>query len=239
MHVAQWGTIVRTPTVTDARATVEIRTTVQNDGTAAANGTVETVILDRDSRSVGQASAPTAFVASANRSMMTMATTTVEIDRPHRWSIDDPYLYTVVTRIRANNAVVDEVRTTFGIRTIEYVAEKGLMLNGVPVYMKGVCLHHDLGALGAAAFDRGIERQLQIMKTLGVNAIRTSHNPPAPALLDFADRMGFVVMDEIFDEWKQNKTRFGYGQFFDDWSERDVRDFVDRKSTRLNSSHRQ
>ena len=102
------------------------------------------------------------------------------------------------------------------------------MLNGVHVPMKGVCLHHDLGALGAAAYDRGIERQLQIMKALGVNAIRTSHNPPAPALLDIADRMGFVVMDEVFDEWKQNKTRFGYGQFFDQWSETDTRDFVRR-----------
>jgi len=155
-------------------------------------------------------------------------TATIPVDRPHRWSIDDPYLYTVVTRVYQRNSLVDEIRTPFGIRTVEFVAEKGLMLNGVHVPMKGVCLHHDLGALGAAAYDRGIERQLQIMKTMGVNAIRTSHNPPAPALLDFADRMGFVVMDEVFDEWKQNKTRFGYGQFFDEWSERDTRDFVRR-----------
>src|SRR4030095_833243 len=184
--------------------------------------------VDRDGRSVGQGSAPIALLASPTRSVVTMVTTTVAIDRPHRWSIDDPYLYTVVTRLRTNNIVVDETRTPFGIRTVEFVAEKGLMLNGVHVPMRGVCLHHDLGALGAAAFDRGIERQLQIMKSMGVNAIRTSHNPPAPALLDFADRMGFVVMDEVFDEWKQNKTRFGYGQFFDDWSERDVRGFVQR-----------
>ena len=122
----------------------------------------------------------------------------------------------------------DVARTTFGIRTIAFTPTGGLMVNGAHVQMFGVCLHHDLGPLGAAAFDRGIERQLQTMKAMGVNAIRTSHNPPAPALLDLADRMGFVVMDEVFDEWKRNKTRFGYGQFFDEWSERDVRDFVRR-----------
>jgi beta-galactosidase len=228
VHVAHWGTIVRTPTITDARASVEIRTTVQNDGTAAANAAVETAILDRDGRSVGQTSQAIAVISSPSRTMIQMVNATIQVDRPHRWSIDDPYLYTVVTRLRSNNSVIDEVRTPFGIRTVEFVEGKGLMLNGVHVPIQGVCLHHDLGALGAAAFDRGIERQLQIMKTMGVNAIRTSHNPPAPALLDFADRMGFVVMDEAFDEWKQNKTRFGYGQFFDEWSERDMRDYIRR-----------
>jgi beta-galactosidase len=228
VHVAQWGTVVRTPTITDSRATVEIRNEVRNDGASAATVTVEATILDRDGRSVGRTEARATIPANASTEVLA----SVPVDRPHRWSIDDPYLYAVVTRLRQGAAtapaLVDEVRTAFGIRTIDFQPERGLFLNGVHVPMKGVCLHHDLGALGAAAFDRGIERQLQIMKRMGVNAIRTSHNPPAPALLDFADRMGFVVMDEVFDEWKQNKTRFGYGQFFDVWSERDVRDFVRR-----------
>jgi beta-galactosidase len=230
LHVSHWGTIVRTSGITDARAAVEIRTALQNDGTTPAGTTVEVAIVDREGRTVANTNGGTTLTAGASATVPV----TVPVDRPHRWSIDDPYLYTAVTRVRTagqagrSGAIIDEVRTPFGIRTVDFVAGKGLMLNGVHVPIQGVCLHHDLGALGAAAFDRGIERQLQIMKSMGVNAIRTSHNPPAPALLDFADRMGFVVMDEIFDEWKQNKTRFGYGQFFEEWSERDTRDYVRR-----------
>ena len=121
----------------------------------------------------------------------------LDIPKPHRWSIEDPYLYTVEPTLTNG----DLVRVPLGLRTIEFTTEGGFLLNGRRVPIQGVCLHHDLGALGAAAFDRGIERQLEIMKSMGVNAIRTSHNPPAPALLDSADRMGFVVMDEAFDEW--------------------------------------
>jgi beta-galactosidase len=232
VHVAHWGTTIRTPEITDARATVVVRTTVQNQGTVAApaNAVVETTIRDGNGRTVGRGEARASIASGASADL----TAAITIDRPHRWSIDDPYLYGATTRVLVAGAAnrtpapVDLVQTTFGVRTVSFTPEKGFLLNGVKVPLRGVCLHHDLGALGAAAFDRGIERQLQIMKAMGVNAIRTSHNPPAPALLDHADRLGFVVMDEVFDEWKQNKTRFGYGQFFDAWSERDVRDFVRR-----------
>ncbi len=224
VHVAHWGTTIRTPEITDARATVVVRTTVQNQGTAAAASVVETTILDRAGRAVGKGQAR----AIVGEGATTDLTATIAVTRPHRWSIDDPYLYSASTRVLVNGAPVDIVSTPFGVRTIEFTPEQGFLLNGVKVPLRGVCLHHDLGALGAAAYDRAIERQLQIMKSMGVNAIRTSHNPPAPALLDAADRLGFVVMDEVFDEWKQNKTRFGYGQFFDEWSERDVRGFIQR-----------
>ena len=230
VHVAQWGTTVRTPEITDARATVAIKTVVQNQAASPADIVVETTVLDQSGRVVNKAQTRARVDAGATGDVAT----DVAVARPHRWSVADPYLYVAATRVMVAAAAgkppvaVDDVRTSFGVRTIEFTPEKGFLLNGVRVPLRGVCLHHDLGALGAAAFDRGIERQLQIMKSMGVNAIRTSHNPPAPALLDFADRMGFVVMDEVFDEWKQNKTRFGYGQFFDEWSERDVRDFVRR-----------
>jgi beta-galactosidase len=123
---------------------------------------------------------------------------------------------------------VDASITPFGIRTFEFTVDKGFFLNGKHVTIKGVCEHHDQGSLGAAVHKRAIERQLEILKTMGCNAIRTSHNPPDPALLDLCDRMGFLVMDESFDEWKQSKTMFGYGRFFDEWSERDLTDMIHR-----------
>ena len=228
VHIAHWGTTIRTPEITDARATVVVRTTVMNQSGAAVASIVETNLTDGAGAPIGRGQGRASIPAGATADV----TTTITLNRPHRWSIDDPYLYRARSTVRVENGtggtIVDQATTTFGVRTIEFTPEQGFLLNGRKVPLNGVCLHHDLGALGAAAYDRGIERQLQIMKTMGVNAIRTSHNPPAPALLDFADRMGFVVMDEIFDEWKQNKTRFGYGQFFDEWSERDVKDFVRR-----------
>lgn len=234
VHIAHWGTTIRTPEITSARATVVVRTTVQNQSNEAARGMVETTLRDHAGGVVGRGDASVTIAAGASAD----ASITITLNRPHRWSIDDPYLYGATTRLSVGKSAetskslaiidTDGVSTVFGIRTAEFTAEQGFLLNGVKVPLKGVCLHHDLGALGAAAYDRAIERQLEIMKKMGVNAIRTSHNPPAPALLDLADRMGFVVMDEVFDEWKQNKTRFGYGQFFDEWSERDVRDFVRR-----------
>ena len=127
-----------------------------------------------------------------------------------------------------NGNVVDTYETSFGIRTFEFTTDKGFFLNGKHVNIKGVCLHHDLGSLGAAVNKRAIERQLEIMKSMGCNAIRTSHNPPAPELLDLCDRMGFLVMDEAFDEWIRNKTMYGYGRFFDEWSERDLTDMIRR-----------
>lgn len=209
-RIAHWGVTARATEITDARARVDVRTAVESDSAAPVN--VQTVIRDREGRPVARAEG----TASAPISL--------EIPKPRRWSIEDPYLYTVESTLTSG----DSVRVPFGLRTIEFTTDGKFLLNGRHVPLQGVCLHHDLGPLGAAAFDRGIERQLQIMKAMGVNAIRTSHNPPAPALLDFTDRMGFVVMDEAFDEWKQNKTRFGYGQFFDEWSERDIRDMVRR-----------
>ena len=116
----------------------------------------------------------------------------------------------------------DFLGTDFGIRTVEFTKDRGMLINGRRVQVKGVCDHHDLGCLGSAVNRRAIQRQLQILKGMGCNAIRTSHNPPDPALLELCDAMGFVVMDEAFDEWKHSKTPRGYGRFFDEWSERDI-----------------
>ncbi len=123
---------------------------------------------------------------------------------------------------------MDSYETVFGIRTIKFDAARGLLVNGEPVEIKGVCNHHDLGALGAAVNLRALERQLEILKEMGVNAIRTSHNPPAPELLDLADRMGFLVMDEAFDAWRRSKKKNDYHLLFDDWHEKDLRALVRR-----------
>ena len=141
---------------------------------------------------------------------------------PSLWSTESPLLYTALTEVSVGGKPVDALRTAFGIRSFEFTLDKGFFLNGKHLPIQGVCLHHDQGYLGAKAYERAIERQLEIMKAMGCNAIRTSHNPPAPALLDLCDRLGFLVVDEAFDEWKEAKQPFGYSRFFDQWSERDL-----------------
>ena len=153
---------------------------------------------------------------------------TIRIVRPHRWDITDPYLYTLETEMCVGSEVIDCVRTRFGLRTTEWDADRGFLLNGRVVKLHGVCLHHDLGCIGSAVHRRALQRQLEILTAAGVNAIRTAHNPPAPELLDLCDEMGLLVMDEAFDEWRSGKTRGGYSRFFDEWYERDLRDLVER-----------
>src|SRR5205085_6332758 len=133
-----------------------------------------------------------------------------------------------VTTLASGGAVVDEVETPFGIRTIAFDPERGFLLNGRRVAIQGVCNHHDLGALGTAVHPRALERQIELLKEMGANAIRTSHNPPAPELLELCDRMGMVVMVEAFDCWKAGKRRNDYQQLFVDWHEKDLRAMVRR-----------
>ena len=131
----------------------------------------------------------------------------LKVASPVLWSDERPYVYKVVSQLDQGGRVVDRYETPLGIRTFHFDVNRGFFLNGKPVKIRGVCNHHDLGALGAAVNTRAIERQLQILKEMGVNGIRTSHNPPAPELLELADRMGFIVMDEAFDMWKIAKAK--------------------------------
>ncbi len=147
---------------------------------------------------------------------------------PRRWDIERPYLYDLVTEVMDGERVLDRYVTPFGMRTIAFGKEHGFELNGKQVKLQGVCLHSDLGPLGMTVNRRAIERELQIMKAAGVNAIRTSHNPPSPELLEYADKLGFVVIDEAFDMWRMPKVINGYSKYFDDWSERDARDMAHR-----------
>lgn len=152
----------------------------------------------------------------------------IAVENPVLWSLDNPYMYTLRTKVMRNNEVIDEEDTRFGFRTIAFDCNKGFFLNGEHVKIKGVCMHHDLGALGAAVNKVAIRRQLRIMKEMGVNAIRTSHNMPAVELMDLADEMGLLVADESFDMWRMPKREYDYARFFDKWAKKDIRNFVRR-----------
>jgi len=224
VHVARWGTFVTTPVVSDAEATVLARTEVRNRGNAPVQVVVETVVVDEDDEAVAQEESK-AVIPAAGRA-------TVEplllVARPQRWDVDRPYRYRVATTVRQGGAILDRYLTPFGIRTVGIGRDTGFVLNGRRLPIQGVCLHHDLGALGTAVSTRATLRQLRILKAMGTNAIRTSHNPPAPELLDAADRLGFIVLDEAFDEWRKTKVDNGHGTFFDEWGETDLRDMIRR-----------
>jgi beta-galactosidase len=218
IHIAHWGVFVTTAQASSEAAKVTVRTRVANESGADAGLTVEAAILDRTGSTVGSAQS----ASSAARGSESETSQEIAIARPALWSPDAPVLYSAVTRVRKNGKVLDEVVTPFGIRTLEWSAEKGLLLNGRSIKLAGGSVHHDNGPLGAMAFDRAEERRVQLLKSAGFNAVRTSHNPPSPAFLDACDRLGLLVLDEAFDTWKASKAKFDYGRNFDEWWQRDI-----------------
>jgi len=231
VHVAQWGVFVTTPVIGKDSATVDVKVTVQNDTAATPSVQVSTAIfaLDGAGTKSGPAlvsSAPSTVKIMTNRDALVAQTLT--LPQPKLWSIKTPNRYVAVTTVTQDGKVADVYETPFGVRTIAFTANNGFLLNGERVMIQGVCDHHDLGALGSALNVRALERQLEILRDMGCNAIRTSHNPPAPELLDLADRMGFVVMDEAFDCWARQKKANDYHLIFADWHERDLRALVRR-----------
>jgi len=232
VHIAQWGTFVSTPIISKNAATVDVKVTLENQTAAPVQVNLSTDIyaLDAADRKTGKPVATASTVApvrvAANR--QALVAQTLSVDQPKLWSIKSPDRYIAVTTVSQDGKIIDRYETPFGIRTIEFTADRGFLLNGERVQLQGVCQHHDLGALGAAINVRALERQLEILREMGCNAIRTSHNPPAPELLDLCDRMGFVVMDEAFDCWAKGKKENDYGRLFPDWHEKDLRALVRR-----------
>ncbi len=224
VHVAQWGTYVTTPKVSADSATVRVRTQIQNDSPGNQDVTVTSQILNSQNVVVGTMESKTTVAPGA----VGEVGQTADVAKPDLWCLDVPALYTVRTRLQVSGRAVDDYRTPFGIREIRYDVDKGFLLNGQPVKMQGMCIHHDGGSVGAAVPIAVWERRLRELKDMGCNAIRLSHNPPAPELLDLLDRMGFLVMDESFDEWKSHKVRQGYADYFDEWSQRDLADMLHR-----------
>ena len=232
VHVAQWGTFVTTPLVSKESATVDVKVTVQNDTAANASVQVGATLfaLDAAGNKTGDAVA-TAALAPATRvtaGKQVLIAQSLAVASPKLWSLRTPQRYVAVTTVTQEEKTVDVYETPFGIRTVAFDAARGLLINGERVPIQGVCDHHDLGALGAALNVRALERQLEILHDMGCNAIRTSHNPPAPELLDLADRIGFVVMDEAFDCWARGKKPNDYHLLFADWHEKDLRAIVRR-----------
>ena len=225
VRVAYTGAVVTTPQVSSTSATVNIAVTVQNDTTSAQSVTVASSIGDATGTGVGAASSPATSVAAGKTATVTQ---TVTLANPKLWSLSSPTMYSAMTTVSVGGAVVDTYTTAFGIRTFAFSATSGFTLNGAAVKLNGTCNHHDLGALGAAVNTRAIEKRMQQLKSMGVNALRTSHNPPAPEFLDFADRMGLLVMDEAFDCWDQAKNQYDYARFFNQWSAIDIGDMVSR-----------
>jgi beta-galactosidase len=225
VHVAYTGTQVTTPEVSTSSATVKIAVTVQNDGTSAQSATVTSSVRDASGAEVGTATSEATSVANGKTADMTQ---TVTVSNPKLWSTTTPNMYSVVTSVSVGGSVVDTYTTPFGIRTFAFDANTGFSLNGTKMKLNGTCNHHDLGALGAAVNYRAQEKRLQMLKDMGGNAIRTSHNPPAPELLDIADRLGLLVMDEAFDCWYAGKNTYDYGRFYNQWYEADVQGYVAR-----------
>jgi beta-galactosidase len=224
VHIAQWGTYITTPKATVTGAEVRVQTKVRNDSSAPNEVALTVRLLDADGSEVGHQET-TQFIAPRNDGSFDQ-TLTLSSAKP--WSPGSPTLYHAVSEVRVNGVLTDRVTTPFGIRNIEFTKDKGFFLNGQHVPIKGVCDHADLGCLGSVALSAGYKRQLEILKSMGCNALRTSHNPPDPQLLDLCDQMGFLVMDEAFDEWKDSKKKYGYGQFFDQWSDPDLTTMIDR-----------
>jgi beta-galactosidase len=226
VHGAYWGTFITTPQVDTDAATVQIKTRVQNEGKSAAECVVTATILDRDGTPIQAAQPSESRSIAANGEYEFVQQ--VRVVKPNLWSLENPYLYKVRTSVTDQGRVVDSYDTVIGIRRVEFDVDRGFLLNGKQVKLNGMCLHHDCGSVGTAVPERVWERRLEILKAMGCNSIRTSHNPYDPGFLDLCDKLGFMVMNEIFDEWKQDKTAGGYGQYFDEWSERDVTTFVRR-----------
>lgn len=225
IHIAEWGVYVTTPKATASGATVATETTVDNTTSASATLRVKQEVSDGP-KVIATAEANVAVEAGASGT----AKSSLEVASPKLWDLKTPFLYSLRTSVYDGEKLIDSHITPFGIRDIHWDAKEGFMLNGKKVVINGVCQHHDLGPLGAAVHTRAMERQIEILQEMGCNAIRTSHNPPAPEFLDLCDRMGVLVMDELFDIWKMQKygKTNGYNIFWDEWHERDIRSFVMR-----------
>ncbi len=234
VHVGQYGTYVTTENVSKTSATIKLEVTVDNDSKTNADIEVITRIYALDAKgnktenAVDNFKTATAKIPARRNGKIKG---TIVLKNPKLWGptpTQQPNLYIAVTTLMKNGKAIDTYETRFGIRSLEFNPDKGLLVNGEHIQIKGVNQHHDLGGLGAAFNTRAAERQLEILREMGCNAIRLSHNPPAPELLELTDKMGFLVINEIFDSWERKKTALDFHLIFPEWSEPDARSFVRR-----------
>jgi beta-galactosidase len=234
VHIDLWGVYCTTPILTDKQATIQVQTSVRNTTGKETAITVVQEILDKGQKMIAKITKKI-NVPSGNVEILTQ---NLKVNQPNLWSVDNPYLYQLKTSVYQGKELIDKTIGNIGIRSLGFDANKGFSLNGKPMKIKGVCLHHDAGCLGSAVPREVWERRLITLKSLGCNAIRTSHNPQAPVLYDLCDELGFLVMDEAFDEWEFPKKKWlegwnvgtpgfdGAADFFGKWAETDMRDIV-------------
>ncbi|MFF8392199.1 glycoside hydrolase family 2 TIM barrel-domain containing protein [Streptomyces sp. NPDC016172] len=220
VHVARWGTRVTTPEISAERAVVRVATSVVNASGAGADVEVVSRIVDRKGRTVARASSTAAVTGERTEAHE------LTVRRPELWDFEAPHRYTLQTELRVGGKTTDTYRTPFGFRTFRFDPDEGFFLNGTHHKIKGVDLHHDLGALGAAVSIDAVRRQMEIMRSMGVNALRTSHNPPAPEVIQVCEELGVIMLVEAFDCWRTGKNRYDYGRFFDEWCEKDTTEMV-------------
>ena len=224
IHIDYNGTYITTPVVSKDSARVKIVTNIRNTTNVSQSVELFSTLVDAEGNEIAQTSNP----INVSAGEVGVSEQFVKVNNPNLWSINNPYLYKVVTKIKKGGKIIDNYETPIGIRYFTFDKDKGFFLNGESVKIKGVCNHHDLGCLGAAVNIRAMERQLEILKDMGCNGIRTSHNPPAPEFLELCDKKGFIVMDEAFDMWRKKKSPHDYSQFFSEWHERDLTDLIVR-----------
>jgi beta-galactosidase len=222
IRIAQWGTFITTPVITEKIGEVNIKTTIDTKTINPSSITLVTEFFDASGNKVGN-------ISSTNKKDGKLFfNQTIKVKQPKLWGVNNPIRYTAKSTLFIGKDQVDEYKTVFGFRTIRFDKNKGFFLNGQSLKFKGVCLHHDLGPIGAAVNFRATERQLVMMKEMGCNAIRTSHNPPSTELLAICDSLGLMVQVEAFDEWKNGKNTNGYGEYFDAWAEKDLSAMIRR-----------
>ena len=222
IHIKNWGVAISTPEVTNEKAKVQIKTIVKNETASSQIILLATNITNKKGRSVAKTDIKIELQPNEEKEV----TQNLAVENPALWSLETPNLYAANVNIRQGNKDLDVITRDFGIRTIEFSAENGFLLNGKKIELNGGCVHHDNGALGAAAYDRAEERRVELLKAAGFNALRTSHNPPSEAFLDACDRLGMLVIDEAFDGWKVKKTTYDYASNFDKWWKHDVESMV-------------
>lgn len=224
LHVAHWGTFVTTPEVSEKSATINLKTRIKNEYPGTKKCNLITTLIN----SAGKVMKEIEETRELKGNDEYEFGQNIKIENPNLWSPDNPYLYKIYSTIKDGEEVVDNYETALGIRTFYFDPDQGFFLNGENIKIKGTCNHHDGGCLGAACPDALWERRVQLLKEMGCNAFRTSHNPPAPELLDYCDRYGLLVMDEAFDEWKKGKTKYGYHKYFEEWALKDLKSIIHR-----------
>jgi beta-galactosidase len=222
LHVANWGLAITTPEVSSEKAIIQIKTKVKNETDLPQSIILRTLLSGANAENAGSNQIKAELLANGEVEI----DQTIRVSKPLLWAPETPHLYQAQVQVIKDNKIVDGTKATFGIRSIKFSTENGFQLNGETVKLNGGCVHHDNGCLGGAAFDRAEERRVELLKSAGFNAIRSSHNPPSEAFLDACDRLGMMVIDEAFDGWKESKTPYDYAKIFDAWWQSDIEAMV-------------